>query len=135
MNYSVSLTIPASTAEASKVKEEFRLPRGIITAGAVFFPDGCNGLAHVVVYLYEHQLYPTHAEQSYTGGGILIEFPADYELPKEWNLFSARGWNEDTVNDHTPIVYLTVLLHPPEPTDLLSKYPKLAQFLDALRGN
>ena len=48
--------------------------------------------------------------------------------------FSVRGWNTDTVNDHTITVYITVLPSDPPPTGLLEQFPKLAQFLDALRG-
>lgn len=135
MNYAVALTIPASTAEADAEIEEIRLPQGVVKRVAILFPAGCCGYAHVVVYEYEHQIWPTHLERNYAGDDVLIEFPADHELLKEWNLFSVRGWNEDTAHGHTPIVFITVLPPPPPPVDLAAKYPKLTQFLDALRGH
>lgn len=134
MNYAIALTIPASTAEADAAIEEIRLPQGEVQKVAILFPAGCVGLAHIVIYEYEHQIWPTHLERSYVGDDVLIEFPADHKLLKVWNLFSVRGWNEDTVHDHTPIVFITVLPTGEPPTDLAEEFPMLAQFLDALRG-
>ena len=134
MNYAVALTIPASTAEADAVIEEIRLPQGVVQKVSILFPAGCAALAHVVVYEYEHQVWPTHFELNYVGDDVLIEFPADHDLPDEWNLFSVRGWNEDTVHEHTPIVFITVLEAEPPPIDLAAEYPNLVQFLEALKG-
>lgn len=134
MHYAVTLTIPAGTTEDDPAIEYIRLPCGVVERVAILFPAGCHGYAHVVIYEYEHQAWPTHEELSYIGDDVLIEFPGDYELPQEWNLFSVRGWNEDTTHDHAPTVFITVTLAEPPATDLAAEYPNLARFVDALRG-
>lgn len=109
MNYVVDMTIPLDTAKADMERQEIRLPKGVVKKVSIYFPWGCAGMVSIVVFEYEHQVWPTQHEKYYRGNEVLIEFPEDHDLPDEWNLFSVRGWSPGTEYEHTPIVSITVL--------------------------
>lgn len=109
MDYVIVPTIPADTSETAPSIESIYLPRGRVKEVAIFFPWGCAGMVHVVIFHNESQVWPTNPEASYIGNDILHEFPEDYELPEAWNYFSVHGWSPDTQEDHEPIIRLTVL--------------------------
>lgn len=134
MDYVFEKIIPINTAKSAALSEELFLPAGTIKHGAILFPAGCAGLAHVVVYHDEHQVWPSTPDATYHGEDGTIEFPADYRLPSGSNRFTVFFWNEDTVHTHTVTVILTVLEDREGPGSLAERYPRLGQFLDALRG-
>lgn len=109
MRYQVSLTIPASTTEASPTVENIALPYGELTTCYVYFPWGCAGLVHVRVIHNERQIYPTSPDEWFEGNDIEIIFDCKYELGEAWNHFRVEGYNEDDFYPHTPIIQFTVL--------------------------
>lgn len=109
MKYQVDLTIDPSTPESSPASEDLFLPFGELREGAVYFPWGCAGWAHIRIKHNEHVLYPTNPDKWFTGNDILIKFECMFELSEAWNLFQVEGFNEDDFNDHTPIVSFIVL--------------------------
>lgn len=104
MFYNFTITIPANTLKSDRVVEVCDLTYGIIRHVAIAFPPGPKGLAHVVIYRYEHQLWPTNPGGSFAWDDYTIEFTEEFDLTERPHTLSIRGWNEDDTHEHTVTV-------------------------------
>jgi len=109
MIYQSALTLPAQTTEDAPVREEFTIPRGTINRLSILFPDGCAGLAHIIISHNEKQIWPTTPGRSFTGNNTYADFEESYDLPDAWNTIRVVGWNEDDSYPHVINVWLLVL--------------------------
>lgn len=109
MEYVFRLTIPANTAKADAESLTCQLTYGTIGRVAVAFPPGPKGLAHLVIYRYEHQLWPTNPEESFAWDNYTIEFDEEFALTERPYTLSIRGWNEDDTYEHTVTVRFQLL--------------------------
>lgn len=108
MYFVYPLTIPAQTTQDDPVIAMMGLCYGTIMRVRVLFPPGPCGLAHMQIYRYEHQLYPTTPGASFAWDDTVIEFTDSYPLlgvPFEVKLL---GWNTDDSYPHTIEVHLEV---------------------------
>ena len=104
MIYEKRLTIPKNTAASAPVCATLEIHPGIVKRVDVYFPPGCAALAHVQLFYWERQIWPTNPNSDFTGDGTLLSFPEDLkivDLPYEIEI---RGWNPDDTYPHTPIV-------------------------------
>lgn len=101
MFYSFNLTIPANTDKINAVNQVCKLTYGIIRHVAIGFPPGPKGLAHIVIYRYEHQVWPTNTDGSFAWDNHTIEFTEEFDLTERPHTLSLRGWNEDDTYPHT----------------------------------
>ena len=129
MNYRKALTIPANTPASSPVAAGLSLPEGVIRLIRIYFPAGCCGLAHIRIMVTETQQWPSNLGEWFAGEDSEIEFEEAYRLTEAWNWVEIEGYNEDDTHDHTVTVQFAV-----EAAAAVGEYPRLGQFLDALRG-
>lgn len=129
MNYRYELELPASGSATDPEVSARLLPKGVIRHVRIYFPAGCCGLAHVRITVDETQVWPSTSGDWFAGEDGAIEFEENYPLTEAWHWVEVLGYNEDTAQTHTITVQLTV-----EAAAVVGKYPRLEQFLDALRG-
>ena len=104
MEYVFRLTIPANTPKISPERLTCKLTHGIVNHVAVAFPPGPRGLAHLVIYRYEHQVWPTNPEETFAWDDYTVEFDEEFELTERPYTMSLRGWNLSTKFSHTVTV-------------------------------
>jgi hypothetical protein len=114
MFYESSLTIPKNTPRETPVIGTFPIHPGVVTFAEVFFPPGCAGLAHVQIWLWERQLWPSNPDSYFTGDGTSISFTEDLEVVDPPFELEIAGWNDDDTYPHTPIVRVQIT-----PSDLV----------------
>jgi len=102
--YEFDITIPANTAKADWERVDCLLTYGIIRHVEVAFPPGPYGLAHVVIYRFEHQVWPTNPESDFAWDNYTIAFDEEFALDVWPYTMSVRGWNEDDTYQHTVTV-------------------------------
>lgn len=123
MIYEQSLTIPKLTPRSAPVSIDIPVDPGTVKQVEVFFPPGCAGLAHVVLWYWQRQVWPGNPDGYFTGDGLSLVFPEDIQVGGDPHIFTVRGWNDDDTFDHTPIVRLTVV---PASRDLVSLFQAFA---------
>lgn len=108
MYYVQEVTIPLQTTQADPQTTMMGLAAGWIKQVKVCFPPGPRGLAHIQVYRYEHQLYPTTPGATFHWDNFIFVFADNYPLlavPYEVKIVT---WNLDDSYDHTIEVHLEV---------------------------
>lgn len=108
MFYVYRLDIPANTAKADAERITCKLTHGFVRRVSVSFPPGPMGLAHVVIYRYEHQVWPTNPDESFAWDNVTIEFEEEFDLTERPHTLSIRGWNEDDTYSHEVTVRFEV---------------------------
>lgn len=109
MQYTIDVTFPKGKSRASQTKSTLKLAKGIIHKIDIAFPSGCVGLVNVQIFLGGHPIAPSTQGQVYKGDDEVIIIPEFEELSSVLNLISIKGWNEDTLYDHTVLFRLYVL--------------------------
>jgi len=108
MNYRASLTIPANTPATSPVEQEVQLGHGMLTTTRIRLPAGHAGLAHLRIYRWEHQLYPTSADRDYAGDDEVIEIEDQVPIDEPPYTLTLWGYNTDDTYAHTFEVSFTL---------------------------
>lgn len=108
MNYRGSLTIPANTPVSAPVEQEMILGPGVMSRVRIAIPAGHHGLAHLRIYRWGHQLYPTTPDADYAGDDEVIEI--EDNMPGDEPPYTLRlwGYNTSTQYDHTFEVSITL---------------------------
>lgn len=109
MQYTFPIELAANTSASAPTRFDTKLDPGTLTKVLVYFPWGCAGLVGLRILYYEHQVYPSNAQQWFTGNEILIEFEDDFLIEEGWGEFKVEGYNTDDFYTHTPIVSFVVL--------------------------
>lgn len=104
MFYEKRLTIPKNTSQASPVTTAIEVHPGLVKQVSIYFPPGCAALAHIQVYYWEHQVWPSNPNSDFTGDDTLVVFPENLVLFDPPYEFTILGWNDDDTYPHTPIV-------------------------------
>ena len=101
MFYDYSIAIPANTTKANSVIEICKMTYGIIKHVAIAFPPGPKGLAHLTVYRFEHQVWPSNPDGDFAWDNFTIEFNEEFDLTEKPHVLTLRGWNDDDTYPHT----------------------------------
>ncbi len=109
MLFTANVNLPPNTGQASPVSQILPIARGIITWVSVFFPGGCERLAHVAILHHEHQIFPSTVNMSLAGDHFPIEWSEYYESWQPPYELKIIGWNEDDTFEHTVTVRIAVL--------------------------
>lgn len=104
MIYEKRLTIAKNTTEAAYASETIEIHPGIVKQVEIYFPPGCAALAHIQIFYWERQFWPTNPNSDFTGDNTLLSFPEDLKIVDPPFELEIRGWNEDDTYPHTPIV-------------------------------
>jgi hypothetical protein len=130
-DYNFTIKVPKNTARDQPVKTELELMKGIIAGGQIFFPAGCQGLAHVTINDSLGQLYPANAADTFHGDNGSIPLVGRHLLDSSPFKLSAYAWNEDDTYDHT--IQITVNLLTPEEVNLSLVMLKLLDVLNIIK--
>jgi len=102
MFYRYSLTVPASTPSTAPVTKRMYLCHGIIHQVEVGFPPGCAGLVHVVIFRFEHQVWPTNPDGEFAWDDYnVVITDEDFGLVHRPYTLSLRAWSQDDSYRHT----------------------------------
>ncbi len=108
MIYELPIPIPKNTPVSSPAEVVLPIHPGHLTQVSVYFPPGPSGLAHVTIWYWERQFWPSNPDSDFTGDDLLITFPEDLDLIDPPFEFVIKGWNEDDTFQHSPIIRLQV---------------------------
>lgn len=106
--YAFEFTIPANTPELTPIELEKQLISGKLNRLRVIIPNGHQGLARLRIEHREGPLLPTLGSDPpwVRGDGSTIDMEPKINLPgPEW-IVRFIGWNEDTVDEHTFVIYM-----------------------------
>ena len=103
MIYEKRLTIPKLTLATAKVSVTCEIHPGTVKQLQVYFPPGCAALAHVQVFFWDRQVWPTNPNSDFTGDDTLLSFPENLVIVEAPFEFVIKGWNDDDTYPHTVI--------------------------------
>lgn len=109
MNYNFELDIPNMNDEVGEKELEMNMTYGVITHVSIAIPRGHAGLAHLKIFYHESQLYPLNRDGNYHGDRMDVTFDEFQPILAAPFMLKAKGWNEDTENDHVFIMNFTLL--------------------------
>lgn len=109
MIYETRLTIPKNTPATAPVSATMQIHPGLVKQVEITFPPGPAGLAHVYVYYWEHQLWPSNPDSDFAGDDVHLVFPEDIEIVDPPFEFTLYGYNLDDTFPHTPIFRVTMV--------------------------
>lgn len=109
MFYELSLPIPKLTPATDPVSDTIPIHPGVIKQVEVILPAGCVALVHLQIFYWEHQLFPSNPDSSFSGDDARISFAEELEIKEPPFELSVRGWNEDDTFDHTPIIRVSLI--------------------------
>lgn len=108
MDYQVSFTVPANTAEEDAISYTLEIAPGIINLVYMQGRRGAAGLPKVRIYWGEKQLYPSSPDEWYSIDWTIIEFREHliiYDYPYELTI---KTYNEDEKYGHKVVVRVNV---------------------------
>ena len=109
MLYQASITIPASTTQASPTTEVMGIAHGIITKIMVRPRAGHRWLAHCVILHHEHQIAPSTGGMDLHGDAAPIDWEEYYESYQPPYELKIKGWNDDDTYEHTFDIFVAIL--------------------------
>lgn len=113
-----TLTIPFNTTKTELLIEDIKLTKGIIYQLDVYFPPGSCGLMGICITLNESQLYPNEIGEFFIGDNNIISFPDTTVIKDSPYILQLKGYNEDTIYNHSVIVRIGFESN----NDLISRY-------------
>lgn len=90
-------------------KEHIKLEYGLIVRIGREFPSGCGGDVGIRILHGSFQVSPKNANCWHKSDDFVIEDEPYYELFSEPYVLTIEGYNENTENDHTPIIRISIL--------------------------
>jgi hypothetical protein len=109
MTFHFSITTPANTTEANKIKTTFRVAKGILHHYDILFPPGPYGLCHIHINDALHQLLPYNTDESFSSDGETISFKEFLPILEPPYELSAYTWNLDDTFPHTVYIRIGIL--------------------------
>ncbi len=119
MIYEKRLTIPKLTLQTAPVSAEVEVHPGTVKQVEIYFPPGCAALAHIQIFFWERQIWPTNPNSDFTGDHTLLTFPENLILTEPPYTFVIKGWNDDDTYPHTPITRFQISTETATMGDLL----------------
>lgn len=117
MLYEFPFTIPKNTTKSNPKIKHVKLERGLIDLMGVEFPPGCGGDVGVRIFHDGFQLSPKNTDSWHVSDDFVVEHRPYYELFTEPYELAIHGYNQNSENDHTPIVRISL-----QPEKELQKY-------------
>lgn len=108
MLFQSDLLIEVGKTAADPALDTIKLCEGTITRYSILFPAGCAGLVHVQVWLGGFQLIPWSRGLWLRGDDHLVTGDTNYPVGPAPRLITVKGYNEDTLYDHTVTIMLEV---------------------------
>jgi len=109
MLHAKQITLTANKTEATSTKTQFKVNKGVIFRVWITFPNGCNGLVKLRMFIEGHPFLPVEQDAFIRGNDIVFEIPIFFEITQEPQTITVEAWNEDEVHAHTIEVYMLIL--------------------------
>ena len=100
MFFEFSITVPAATAETSRIKIPMKLTVGIIHFAEFDFPAGCNNQVFTRVKQGGVQIWPRNLSGTLSGNFFPIRFNEILEIKKGETNLTLESWAPITVFQH-----------------------------------
>jgi hypothetical protein len=104
MIFSHKITITADTAAAAYQSEKMNIDKGFVYRVEVEFPPGPSGLSGVQIHDGGYQVWPTTPGQWFVSDAHIIGFDDSYLKAVEPWIFEIRGYNTDTLFNHSVFI-------------------------------
>ena len=101
--YTETLTVPAGTAQNNPATVEIEVEEYTVTRIDIYFPPGCHGLVHVVVFYGAEQLAPKPTGKTIIGNAETVSWPEEWRCPDRPATLEFRGWSPSARYDHNII--------------------------------
>ena len=111
MHYDFDIELPPLTSKANMLKFVRPVSYGILKKVSIYFRGGCADLAHVKIYRWERQIFPTNNDGDYAYDDYTVEFEEYYPILETPFNLTIYGWNDDDTFQHT-ISFMFLILHP-----------------------
>ena len=127
MDYYKKITTPEATTEANPLLTSFKITRGYIYGGFLYFPPGSAGLLHVALNVGLHQILPANQGEYVRADNRVL--PIDFFQLVDQPPFeiTVTTWNESEDYEHS--VDLCLFLHQRDYQAAIKKRPGLFQRL------
>jgi len=106
--YEVSLTIPANTPEDAPVEKKLEIEGAVLDRIHTLIPAGHCALARLAIFYGIKQLFPYETGTWLRGDDESFSLRLNWPLPELTTTITLKGWNEDTIYDHTFYLRLEV---------------------------
>ena len=109
MFYSYRITVQKLGDPDDSVEQEITLARGVITQIGYHFPAGCHALVGVSLWKGKRQIIPENTDEEVRGDNATFFVTEYIETTPYPYKFILKVSNLDTINSHSPIIYIMVL--------------------------
>lgn len=107
--YSLVFTVPKNTAENSPVEDKLPISGGILHQVSIKIPAGHAGLTGVAIDSGLHQIAPSNQNEWFKGDDAMFSYPEYIELPSDSRELVLRGFNTDTLYDHSFVIGVGIM--------------------------
>ena len=101
--YTETLTVPAGTTSDNPATATITVEEYTVTRIDIYFPPGCHGLVHVVVFYGAEQLAPKPTGKTIIGNAETVSWPEEWQCPEKPATLEFRGWAPLTNYNHNII--------------------------------
>jgi len=91
--YTEILNVPASTPQSRPATARITVEEYTVTRFDIYFPPGCHGLVHVVIFYGAEQIAPKPTGATITGDAETVSWPEEWRCPDRPATLEFRGWS------------------------------------------
>lgn len=111
MHYDFDIEIPAITPYEERIEHTLKLNYGVLRRVWIYFRGGCADLAHIQIWHWETQIFPTNLDGDFAFNDYVVEFEEYYPITEAPYELKVKVWNDDDTFAHT-ITLMFLVLHP-----------------------
>jgi len=110
MDFSLYISTPANTSEASPLISSLTLTKGRLVGGFLFFPSGPAGTLHLIAKIGKVQIIPFNTGQNYALNRCIMPLTIDIDISQPPYILDVITWNDSTTYPHA--LTLTLFIDP-----------------------
>jgi len=100
MDYIAYISTPKENKKANPLITPFRVSRGRLTGGFLYFPRGPSGYLHFIARIGVHQILPYNIDQEYRLNGCVVPLHLDIDFFQPPYIIDLVTWNDSDTYDH-----------------------------------
>ncbi len=128
--YSLVFTVLKNTAEETPYEQKLPITGGVLHQVSIQIPAGHAGLTGVAIDQGLHQIAPSNQNEWFKGDDVRFSYDEYVELPPDTRELVLRGYNLDTLYDHSFVIGVGVL-----PVEIYSAIVGLREDLQPMIAN
>lgn len=107
--YSLVFTVPKNTAEEEPYEQKLPCTGGVLHQVSILIPAGHAGLTGIAIDEGLHQVAPSNQNEWFKGDDVHYLYPEYHELPPDTRELTLRGFNLDTLYDHSFVIGVGIM--------------------------